>query len=73
MSDHVYKQIRLTGSSPSSIEDAISTAVTRASETVRNMRWFRVVETRGYIEEGTVAYYQVTIEIGFTLDDAPAG
>lgn len=73
MSDHVYKQIRLTGSSQTSIEDAISTAVARASETVRNMRWFRVVETRGYIDEGIVAYYQVTIEIGFTLDDAPAG
>lgn len=73
MSDHVYKQIRLTGSSKTSIEDAISTAVTRASDTVRNMRWFRVVETRGYIDEGAVAYYQVTIEIGFTLEDAPAG
>ena len=73
MSDHVYKQIRLTGSSKTSIEDAISTAVTRASDTVRNMRWFRVIETRGYIDEGAVAYYQVTIEIGFTLEDAPAG
>ena len=73
MPDHVYKSIELTGSSTDSIEDAIQRAVSRASSTVRNMRWFKVTDTRGYIEEGAVAYYQVTVKIGFTLDDdAPA-
>jgi flavin-binding protein dodecin len=70
MNDHVYKVIELTGSSSSSIEDAIQTAITRAAQTIRNMRWFEVVETRGYIDQGALAYYQVTIKIGFTLDDA---
>jgi len=69
MTDHVYKHIELTGSSPDSIEAAISNAVARAARTVRNMRWFEVTETRGYIENGTVAYYQVTVKIGFTLED----
>lgn len=69
MSDHVYKHIELTGSSPNSMEEAISNAVSRAGKTVRNMRWFEVVETRGYIEENDIAYWQVTIKIGFTIDD----
>lgn len=69
MSDHVYKKIELTGSSEKSIEDAVSNAVARAAKTVRNMRWFEVVETRGYIEDGAVAYWQVTVKIGFTIDD----
>lgn len=68
MSDHVYKKIELTGSSTVSIEDAVQRAVAKAGETVRNLRWFEVVDTRGYIEEGAVAYYQVTIKVGFTLD-----
>jgi len=68
MSDHVYKKIELTGSSSTSIEDAVNNAVNRASQTIRNMRWFEVVETRGYIEDGAVAYWQVTVKIGFTLD-----
>ncbi len=68
---HVYKHIELTGSSETSIEDAIETAVKRAGETVRNMRWFHVTETRGYIENGAVAYYQVTLKVGFTLDGQP--
>lgn len=69
MADHVYKKIELTGSSSTSIEDAVNNAITRASQTIRNMRWFEVVETRGYIDEGNVAYWQVTVKIGFTLDD----
>jgi flavin-binding protein dodecin len=69
MSDHVYKKIELTGSSTISIEDAIQKAVERAAKTIRNMRWFEVVETRGYIEEGLVSYWQVTIKIGFTMED----
>jgi len=68
MSDHVYKSIELTGSSKTSIDDAIQNALTRASETVRNMRWFEVTGTRGYIEGGKLAYYQVTMKIGFTLE-----
>ena len=69
MSEHVYKSIELTGSSRKGIEDAIRNAVKKASETVRNLRWFQVTETRGYVEEGQVAYWQVTVKIGFTLED----
>jgi flavin-binding protein dodecin len=68
MSEHVYKAIELTGSSKKSIEDAVEKALARASETVRNMRWFEVISTRGYIEKGKLAYWQVTIKIGFTLE-----
>jgi dodecin len=69
MSDHVYKIVELTGSSPDSVEDAIRNAVERASRTVRHMRWFEVIETRGHIENGAIGHWQVTIKIGFTLDD----
>ncbi len=68
MSNHVYKQIELTGSSTTGIEDAIENAVSRAAQTVRNMRWFEVVDTRGHIEDGRVAHWQVTIKVGFTLE-----
>jgi len=68
MTTHVYKSIELTGSSTQSIEDAISTAIARASETVRNIGWFEVVETRGHVQDDKVAYWQVTIKVGFTLD-----
>jgi len=68
MSDHVYKKIEVTGSSGASIEDAIEGAVSKASETIRNMRWFEVVETRGYIEDDESITYQVTLKIGFTLE-----
>lgn len=69
MSEHVYKTIELTGSSKKSIEDAVEKAVARASKTVRNMRWFEVTTTRGYVEKNKVAYWQVTLKIGFTLED----
>jgi dodecin len=69
MSEHVYKVVELTGSSASSVEDAIRNAVNRASRTLRNMRWFEVVETRGHIENGAIGHWQVTVKIGFTLDD----
>ena len=69
MDDHIYKIIQLAGSSPDSIEQAIQNAVERASQTLHNLRWFEVVETRGHIEEGQVAHWQVTIEIGFRLKD----
>ena len=69
MSEHTYKYIELVGSSKTSIEEAIQNAVNKASQTVRNMRWFVVTEQRGYIENNAVAYYQVTIKVGFTLED----
>jgi len=69
MSNHVYKSVELTGSSTSSIEDAINTAIARASDTLRNISWFEVVETRGHVKDGKVAYWQVTIKVGFTLDE----
>ena len=69
MSNHVYKKVELVGSSPVSIEDAVNTAIARAGKTLRNMRWFEVVETRGQIEDGKVAHWQVTLRIGFTLEN----
>lgn len=69
MSDNVYKKIELTGTSPNSIEEAIQNAVKKAAHSVRNMRWFELVETRGSIEDGGVKQWQVTIKIGFTLED----
>lgn len=68
MSEHVYKKIEITGSSKSSIENAVENAITHAAKTVRNMRWFEVTETRGHIVDGKVDHWQVTIKIGFTLD-----
>ena len=68
MSDHVYKIVEIVGSSADSIEDAIGTAISRASSTLREIRWFEVVSTRGHVEGGRVAHYQVTLRLGFTLD-----
>jgi hypothetical protein len=70
MHDHVYKVIELVGSSESGIEDAVATALSRAGETVRHLRWFEVVQTRGQVENGKVKYYQVTLKVGFTMEDA---
>ena len=69
MSDHVYKSIELVGSSSASIEDAVSTAIAKAAQTVRNLRWFQVIETRGHIEGARIAHWQVTLKVGFTLED----
>ena len=68
MHDHIYKVVELVGSSESSIEDAINTAIARAHDTLRHLRWFEVVETRGQIENGKVAHYQVTLKVGFTME-----
>lgn len=68
MSSHIYKHIELTGSSPISMEEAINNALTKASESIHNMRWFEVISTRGHIENGKTAHWQVTIKVGFTLD-----
>jgi dodecin len=70
MHDHVYKIIELVGSSETSIEDAVNNAVSRASETVRNLRWFEVMQTRGQIQDGKVHFYQVMLKVGFTMEDA---
>jgi flavin-binding protein dodecin len=69
MSNKVYKIIEVVGSSTTGIEDAIDRAITRASETIRELRWFEVTETRGHIEGGRVAHYQVTLRLGFTLSN----
>jgi len=69
MDDHIYRVIQIVGSSDKSVEDAIQRAVARASQTLRNLRWFEVVETRGHIEDGKVSHYQVTLKIGFTIAD----
>ena len=69
MSEHVYKKIEIVGSSPKGMEDAVHNALSRASKTIRNMRWFEVTETRGYIDDGKIAHWQVTLKIGFTLEE----
>ena len=69
LQDHVYKILELVGSSEDSIESAIQNAISRASKTIREMKWFEVVQTRGHIENGSVRHYQVTLRVGFTLEN----
>ncbi|MCC5857783.1 MAG: dodecin domain-containing protein [Ectothiorhodospiraceae bacterium] len=69
MSEHVYKYIEITGSSTTGTDDAIRRAIAKAGETIRNMHWFEVTDTRGHVVEGKVAHWQVTVKIGFTLED----
>jgi flavin-binding protein dodecin len=69
MTEHVYKKIELTGSSSVGIQQAIENAVSKAAKTIHDMRWFEVVETRGHIDNGKVAHWQVTIKIGFSLTE----
>ena len=69
MADHIYKKIEIVGSSPDGFEEAVQNALARAKKTVRNMRWFEVTETRGDIEDGKVGGWQVTLKIGFTLEE----
>jgi flavin-binding protein dodecin len=69
MSDHVYKTLELVGSSTTSADDAVKRAVARAAQTVRQLRWFQVLDTRGHIENGEIAHWQVTIKVGFTLEE----
>lgn len=73
MHDHVYKLVEVTGSSSESIDDAIRTAIARASATLRLVEWFQVVETRGHVQDGAVAHFQVTLKVGFRLDEPSAG
>ncbi|PIY39636.1 MAG: hypothetical protein COZ05_18930 [Armatimonadetes bacterium CG_4_10_14_3_um_filter_59_10] len=69
MSNHVYKKLELTGTSATSIEDAINSALARAAKTVRDLRWFEVEEIRGDIEDGKVGHWQVSLKVGFKLDE----
>ena len=69
MQNHIYKIIEITGSSETSVEDAIQRAIARASRTLNHLRWFEVIQTRGHIENGKVHHYQVTLKVGFTLED----
>ena len=69
MSDHVYKIIELVGSSAKSTDDAIHNAIDRASQTLKHLDWFEVVETRGHIDDGKVAHFQVVLKVGFRLED----
>ncbi len=67
--DHIYKKVELVGTSPESIEKAVENAIARAALSIRNLRWFEIVETRGHVEAGRIAHWQVTIKAGFTLDE----
>ena len=69
MAEHVYKLVDLVGTSTESVTDAIQNAITRASSTIRNIRWFEVVQVRGDVSAGKVGHYQVTLKVGFTLDE----
>lgn len=69
MSEHVYKSVELTGSSRTSSDDAVRRAIERASDTVRNIRWFQVQDVRGHVEDGKIAHWQVTLKVGFSLDE----
>ena len=69
MPDHVYKSVELTGSSAIGTDDAVKKAIARASKTLHNLRWFEVVQVRGHIENGAVAHWQVTVKVGFSLEE----
>ena len=69
--DHVYKTVELVGSSTTGTDDAVRNAVAKAARTLRNLRWFQVIETRGHVDGSDIAHWQVTIKVGFTLDDNP--
>ena len=66
--DHIYRVIELAGTSDKSIEDAVSSAIARANKTIRNLRWFELIQTRGHIENGKIAHFQVTLKVGFTME-----
>ncbi|MBV8853282.1 MAG: dodecin domain-containing protein [Sinobacteraceae bacterium] len=68
MDTHVYKIVQITGTSTKGSDDAVRVAIEKAGQSVRNLRWFRITDTRGEIENGKVAYWQVSIELGFTLE-----
>jgi dodecin len=69
MPNNIYKHVELTGTSSTSIEDAVQSAIARAAKTVRNIRWLQITETRGQVDNGKVVQWQVTLKAGFTLED----
>jgi flavin-binding protein dodecin len=69
MTDHVYKSVEITGSSPTGVKEAIDRAIAKASETLRHIDWFELLDIRGHVDDGKVAHYQVTLKIGFRLED----
>ena len=69
MSDHVYKSVEITGSSSEGVTEAIDRAIAKASETLRHLDWFEVLDIRGHIADGSVAHYQVTLKVGFRLEE----
>ena len=69
MKDHTYKLVEIVGTSTSGIEDAVSNALQRAGQTIKNMRWFQIIETRGEIDQNKVSHWQITLKIGFTIED----
>jgi len=69
MSDHVYKSLELTGSSATGVEDAVRNAIAKAAKSIHSLRWFEVSSVRGVIEDGAPSHWQVTMKVGFTLDD----
>ena len=69
MDEHIYKQVELTGSSKTSVEDAVQNAIAKAAKTLHNIHWFQVTDTRGYIKNNSIDYWQVTIKLGFRLDE----
>jgi len=72
MIDQVYKQVEITGSSRKGMQEAIEHAISRASKTIHQIRWFQVTDTRGYIEKEKISYWQVTLKIGFSVDEIDA-
>jgi flavin-binding protein dodecin len=68
MTHHVYKSLELTGSSPNGSDDAVRVAIEKAAQSVRDIRWFEVLETRGHVEGGKIVHWQVTVKVGFTID-----
>jgi len=73
MEPHVYKIVEIVGTSPLSIEDAIQRGITRASQSLRNIGWFQVTDTRGHVADGKIDHFQVALKIGFTLEDSSGG
>ena len=69
MADHIYRIAEIVGTSPEGVDDAIRNAVTRASQTLRNIDWFEMTEVRGHLADGQVADWQVTVKVGFRLED----
>ena len=69
MTDHVYKIVELVGTSSKNIEDAVNNGLKRSAKTLKNLRWFEIIETRGSVEEGGVNHWQVTLKVGFTLNE----